>query len=290
MDLSVIIVNWKVRDLLDKCLASLYRETRGITFEVLVVDNDSRDGSIEMVAAKYPQVQLTASNRNLGFAAGNNLAIAAAKGDFIILLNPDTEFIEDALTKLVAFMRRKPSAGIAGPTLLNPDRSLQPSVRRFPDLWSQIALMLKLQAVWPNAPWFHRRQAADFDYTKEQPCDQVMGAAFIIRRSVLEAIGALDERYWIWFEEVDYCRMSVRAGFQTWYTPSARLIHHGGESFGQVFGPVKQGYFDRSARAYFRKHHGVGTWLILMAVRPASMALSWLAVLPKRFGWRGIKV
>ncbi len=290
MDVSVIIVSWKVKDLLRKCLASIYRETKGVSFEVFVIDNASADGTAEMVLKEFPQVQFIGSNVNLGFAKANNEGIRQAVGDFVLLLNPDTELVGDAVSKLAAFARRVPQAAIAGPKLLNADGSLQPSVRRFPDLKSQVMLMLKLQALWPKAAAFRRRQAVDFDYAQEQPCDQVMGAAFLIRRPALEALGGLDESYFIWFEEVDYCKMAAEAGFQTWYTPSAEIIHHGGESFSQVLGPVKQRMFDESARRYFLKHHGRPSWLVLAVLRPASALLAAAAVFGKRAGMKGIKV
>ena len=277
MDLSVVIVNWKVRDLLEKCLESLYRFTDGLEFEVFVVDNDSQDGSVEMVASRFPQAELIASNRNLGFAKGNNEAIRQSRGEFVLLLNPDTEFIDNALVPLVEFMRRTPAAGICGSKLLNSDQSLQPSVRRFPHLSDQLLIMLKLHHLLPQARCLRRYLARDFHYEEAQACDQVMGAVFLIRRELLDRIGLLDERYYIWFEEVDYCRLARDAGFEVWYTPEAAIIHHGGESFGQVFGPRKQQIFNRSLRQYFRKHHGLGAWLVLLLIHPLSMALAWLS-------------
>jgi hypothetical protein len=290
MDLSIVIVSWKVRELLDKCLESVFKFTSGLEFEVIVVDNASGDGTAEMVMKKYPQVKLIASNRNLGFAKGNNEGIRISRGEFLLLLNPDTELRDNAFLKFVDFARKNPRAAICGPKLLNPDGALQRSVSRFPDLASQSLLMLKVQGLWPSASPFRRRQALDFDYSKEQKCDQVMGAAFLIRRDTLDKIGLLDEGYFLWFEEVDYCKTAAERGLETWYTPSAEVVHHGGESFSQVFGPRKQLIWDRSARRYFRKHHGAAAWAVVAALSPISYALSWLAELPKRLGMKGIKV
>jgi len=274
MELSIVIVNWKVRDLLEKCLASIYLETSGLEFEVFVVDNDSRDGSVEMVAKKFPQADLIASNRNLGFARANTEAIARSRGEFILLLNPDTEILDGALQKLVAFMRRERQAAICGPRLVNADGTLQPSVRRFPTLAVQAAITLKLHRVWPRMPGLKRYLAADFDYSKTSVCDQVMGAALMFRRSLLEDIGTLDTGYYIWFEEVDFCKMAAEKGFQTWYTPEATVKHYGGESFGQVLAPRKQRIFNASARHYFRKHHGWLAWFALLLLHPLSVALA----------------
>lgn len=277
MDLSIVIVNWKVKDLLRRCLASVYAQTQGINFEVCVVDNDSKDGSVEMVLREFPQATLIANNRNVGFAAGNNPAIARASGDFVVLLNPDTEIADNALAKMVDFMRRTPQAGICGPRLRNTDGSIQRSVRHFPTCTSQLLICLKLHHAVPHAKTLKTYFAEDMDYSKAQPVDQVMGAAFMIRRSVLDAIGLLDERFFIWFEEVDFCKRAVDAGFQVWYTPDASIIHHGGESFGQVFGPAKQRMFNDSMRKYFAKHYGPLAAVGLRAVHPLSMAMAWVA-------------
>ncbi len=275
MDVSIVIVNWKVKDLLRRCLASLYRETKGVEFETYVVDNDSRDGSVEMVAREFPQANIIANNRNVGFAAANNPAIASSRGDFVLLLNPDTELKDDAISAMVGYLRRNPHVGILGPNLANPDGTVQRSVRRFPTLASQALIMLKLHHLFGMAGSLGRYFAADFEYGKAAPVDQVMGAAFMVRRSVLEAIGGLDERFFIWFEEVDFCKRAKDAGFQVWYAPVATVVHHGGESFGQVFGPVKQRYFNASLLKYFRKHHGWAQAAALALLYPGSMALAW---------------
>lgn len=271
--LSVIIVNWKVRELLRKCLESVQRETKGVEYEVIVVDNDSRDGSIEMVVKEFPWVRLIASNRNMGFARANNEAIRQASGDLVMLLNPDTELRQDVFGKMTGLMNREPHIAILGPKLLDADGSLQPSVRRFPTLASQ--LVLKLHHLFPRVFPLRRSLARDFDYDRMQPCDQVMGAAMMIRRSVLEEIGLLDEGYFIWFEEVDLCKRAVDAGYQVWYWPGAEVVHHGGESFGQLFGPRRQRLYNAAARRYFRKHSGLAAYLLLLVVHPFSMAASW---------------
>lgn len=275
MVVSIVIVNWKVKDLLRRCLFSVYAQTKGVSFEVLVVDNDSRDGSVEIIAGEFPQATIIASNRNLGFAAGNNLAIARARGEFVLLLNPDTELREDAVSKMVAWMRMSSRAAIMGPRLANHDGSLQASVRRLPTPYSQALIMLKLHHALPRLKALRRYFAADFDYDKAAAVDQVMGAAFLVRRSAFERLGLLDERFFIWFEEVDYCKRAKDAGLQVWYAPVATVVHHGGESFGQVFGPKKQGMFNDSLRKYFLKHSGVGSWLALTALDPVSKALAW---------------
>ena len=282
MDVSVVIVNWKVKDLLRRCLESVYRETKGVSFEVFVTDNDSRDGSVEMVLKDFPQATLIASNRNLGFAAGNNPAIMRSEGEFVLLLNPDAELRDDAISAMVAYMRRNQHIGILGPRLVGADGKLQPSVRRFPTLLSQALIMLKLHHLLRRLSPFRRYFADDFDYAKAASVDQVMGAAFMIRRQVVHALGGLDERFFIWFEEVDYCKRAKDAGFQVWYAPVATIVHHGGESFSKAFGPTKQKYFNDSLRKYFAKHHGVLAALAIIILAPFSLGLAWLVQARRR--------
>ena len=282
MDLSIITVNWKVKDLLEKCLRSVYEQTKDISFEVFVVDNDSGDGSVEMVREKFPQVSLTASNDNLGFAKGNNIAVKDAKGRYILLLNPDTEILDNAIGKMVKFMDNHPGCGIAGCKLLNPDLTLQPSVRHFPTFLSQALILLKLHHLFPHSAPMRHYLAEDFDYTKTQPADQVMGAFFMIRKKVIEKIGLLDEKFWIWFEEVDYCKRTKEAGFKILYTPEAKIIHYYGQSFKQVYNVKKQKDFNKSLTYYFKKHQPLWQRILIGILKPISIALAWGVYLIKK--------
>ncbi len=282
MDLSIITVNWKVKDLLEKCLRSVYEQTKDISFEVFVVDNDSGDGSVEMVREKFPQVSLTASNDNLGFAKGNNVAAKDAKGRYILLLNPDTEILDNAIGKMVKFMDNHPGCGIAGCKLLNPDLTLQPSVRHFPTFLSQALILLKLHHLFPHSAPMRHYLAEDFDYTKTQPADQVMGAFFMIRKKVIEKIGLLDEKFWIWFEEVDYCKRTKEAGFKILYTPEAKIIHYYGQSFKQVYNVKKQKDFNKSLTYYFKKHQPLWQRILIGILKPISIALAWGVYLIKK--------
>lgn len=276
MDLSIIIVNWKVKDLLEKCLRSIFEQTKNISFEVFVVDNASGDGSVEMVREKFTQVDLTSSAENLGFAKGNNLAIKKAAGKYILLLNPDTEILDNALGEMVRFMDTHHGCGIAGCKLLNPDLSLQPSVRAFPDLASQVFILLKIHHLFPHSKAMYKYLVQSFDYEKNQEVDQVMGAFMMIRREVIEKIGLLDENFWLWFEEVDYCKRTKDAGWKILYTPEAKIIHLYGQSFKQTLSVQKQKVLNRSLSYYFKKHGTKGEWLVIQLIRPVSIVLAWL--------------
>ncbi|MFA6386850.1 MAG: glycosyltransferase family 2 protein, partial [Candidatus Paceibacterota bacterium] len=225
---------------------------------------------------KFPQVDLTASQENLGFAKGNNLAIKKSRGRYILLLNPDTEILDNALEKMVRFMDVHPECGIGGCKLLNPDLSLQPSVRAFPDLASQIFILLKIHNFLPHSKAIYRYLAGGFDYEKTQEVDQVMGAFMMIRREVIEKIGLMDETFWLWYEEVDFCKRAKNAGFKILYTPEAKIIHHYGQSFKQELSVKKQKVLNRSLAYYFKKHGTKGEWLVIQILRPLSLALAWL--------------
>lgn len=276
IDLSIIIVSWNVKDLVRKCLESIYCKTRDINFEIFVTDNASRDGSAEMIANEFSDVHLNASQENLGFAKGNNWGIKQARGEFILLLNPDTEILDQALDKMVEFMRQHAKIGLAACKLLNPDHTLQPSVRRFPSFVSQFLVLTKFQYLWPNSPVIRRYLAKDFDYQKEQEIDQAMGAFLLVRKEIFEKVGLLDENYWIWFEEVDFCKKVKAVNYQIVYTPKTQIIHHFGQSFGQLLNLERQSIFNKSLLYYFRKHHPWWQYFTLLILTPWSLLTSFI--------------
>lgn len=269
-DLTIIIVSWKVRELLKNCLTSIYKETRNINFEIIVVDNGSVDDTVEMVIGDFPKVQIISNLNNLGFARGNNQGIKQARGRYVLLLNPDTVIIDGALDKIVNFMDEHASAGIAGCRLLNADKTPQLSVRRFPGFFDHFAMMFKLHHLFRLKHYL----MTGFDYAREREVDQVMGAFFLIRRSVIEKIGLLDERYYIWFEEVDYCLRAKNAGFKVFYTPAAQIIHLGGKSFAQNFRITNQWHFSVSRLRFIFRHQGLLTFAIILILTPLSWLLS----------------
>ena len=250
-DISVIIVSWNVRGLLTKCLESLYSHSKGVAFEVIVVDNASRDGSADMARQKFPAARVISLSENRGFAAANNVGIRESSGKYILLLNPDTELTEDSLKKAFDKMESDASICVLGCKLLNQDGTLQPSVRRFPRLRDMKIIFFKLYKLFP--PLLNHYLAKDFDYERESEADQVMGAFFCIRRSAMNQIGLLDDKYFIWFEEVDFCRRVKSAGFKVVYWPGTSIIHYGGQSFGQVETLKKQWWFFKSALRYLTK-------------------------------------
>ncbi|MBI4215250.1 MAG: glycosyltransferase family 2 protein [Parcubacteria group bacterium] len=277
MDLSIIIVSWKVKDLLKKCLNSIFEQTKGLEFEVIVIDNDSRDGTAEMVKRDFPAVNFVESKENLGFAKANNIGILKAKGRYTLLLNPDTEILDGALDKCVQYLDKHPEAGALGCKLLYPDGSLQESCRRFPAFWDQFFVLLKLHNFFPNWGPIGRYYMKDFKYDRVEEVDQIMGAFMLARREIFERIGYLDERFFAWFEEVDWCRRVKEAGMKIIFYPDAVVIHHKGQSFNQYF--QRQWLFDKSLLYYFKKHRPKREYYTLWLLAPINIFLDRLAAL-----------
>jgi len=281
MDLSIIIVSWKVKNLLRLCLQSLQNNSAGLKLEIIVIDNASADGTVEMLAAEFPAARLIINQDNRGFAAACNQGLNLANGKYILLLNPDCEVTANALAEMITYLANHPDTAIVGPQLLNADGSSQLSVRSFPTLGSQILTLLKLQNVWPGLPPLKKYLLPDFNYQAEQAVEQVMGAAMMFRRSAVDEIGLLDEKFFIWFEEVDYCLRAKQKGYRVLYLPKAKIIHHGGASFRQVMSLPKQIIFNRSLLHYFRQHGNFFSVCLIYLFLPINLVLTWLYQLVK---------
>jgi len=222
--LSVVIVSYNCAGFLRACLDSL--PAGGAPYEAIVVDNGSADGTVGMVGTGYPGARLIANRHNRGFAAACNQGIEAARGRHILLLNPDTVVRSGAFAALLAFMERTPDAGACGPRLLNPDGSLQASCHPFPSLRVQATDILELWRI----PWVRaRRPCGDHGHT--QPADWLTGACLLLRREALDAVGPLDEDYWMFSEEVDWCYRARRAGWRTYLVAEAEVVHRGGATY-----------------------------------------------------------
>jgi len=189
MDLSIIIVSWNVKDLLRKCLRTIYQSQHRLTLEVFVVDNASTDGTPAMVEQEFSSAVLITNTQNRGFAAANNQAITKSTGRYVLALNPDTELKADTLQRMVSFMDQNKNVGIAGCQHRNADGSLQPSVRRLPTVGAMLLITTKLAKLWPNAPALRVYLATDFDYQITQPAPQVAGSFLLMRRELIEKIG-----------------------------------------------------------------------------------------------------
>ncbi len=253
-DLSVIVVNWNVRDLLRACLQSLERGRGDLDVEVVVVDSGSTDGSAAMLASEFPAVRLIACERNVGFSAGNNLGLAAAHAEYLLFLNPDTEIAGAALQTMLQFLRDHAGVGLVAPQLVFPDGRVQPTRYRFPTLASALCDGTILEQWFPRNPLLRRYHCADVDEKVTQDVDWTMGACLMLRRAALPP-GGFDEQFFMYSEETDLCKRIKDAGWRVVYLPAARVVHHQGRSSEQVV-PLRHIRFQTSRVRYFRKHQG----------------------------------
>jgi len=250
-DLSIVIVNWNTSALLRGCLRSIYGQASTPSLEVLVVDNASLDDSVAMVRREFDQVRLIEISTNLGFAAGNNLAFPLAEGAFILLLNPDTVLTDGTLCALVDMARTHPEAAIIGAQLLNTDGSLQTSCGIYPSIWSEIPLVRSLaEGLDRLSLGSNHRAEPDI-----RSVDWVSGACLLIRQEALQAIGPLDESYWLYTEETDWCYRARRVGWDVLLAPSARVYHLARAASGQRF-VFSMLHFYQSRVRFAHKHYG----------------------------------
>lgn len=277
---SVIIVSFNTRDVLRRCLQSLYAAIGRRAIEVIVVENASRDASADMVEREFPQAQLVRSATNLGFAAANNVGFKLARGRYVILLNPDAEVEADAFAGAIARMDASPHVGMAGGRLVDRHGEDQPSARRFPSILNEVLVISGLAARFPRSRLFGRFDRTWADPGQAASVDWVPGAFAIMRHDALRAVGPFDERFFLYYEEVDLCRRFKAAGWQVWYWPDIVIRHLGGESSKTVenaeissSGSQLVLWRMRSALLYYRKHHGpLGAWLL------ASLETGWHAL------------
>ncbi|HIJ91452.1 MAG: glycosyltransferase family 2 protein [Desulfobulbaceae bacterium] len=249
MDISIVIVNWNTRELLLDCLASVYATLKDLSFEVFLVDNASSDGSVEAVRAHYPQVRVIRNERNLGFAAANNMALRVMQGKYALLLNTDAVLTEGAVKRLVAFMGENQQVGMACGQLLNADGSKQNSIANFPTLLNLLVNETLLRILMPKRFPSKRR-----DYAAPIQVESCIGACLMVRKAALDMVGLLDERYFFFMEETDWALSMHQAGWQSWFVPDAHIYHLQGKSAGDNVEARKMFY--RSRYQYFRKWHG----------------------------------
>ena len=277
MDLSIVIVSWNTAALLEQCLASVYASPPPVAFEVIVVDNVSTDGSVELVRRQFPQVRLLVNEHNVGFARANNQAIEASAGQYVLLLNPDTEVKPGALELLWRFMESRPEVGAAGAMLLNPDQTLQPSCYQLPNLPREFWRMFHLDALWPYGVY----RMAGWDSKVSREVEVLQGAALLLRRTALNQVGPLDPDYFIYTEEVDLCYRLQQAGWSLYYVPQAQVVHYGGQSTQQVAAEMFVQLY-QSKLLFFRKHHG---WLAAQGYKLILLLASVFRLLLTPLAW-----
>ncbi|MFW5942582.1 MAG: glycosyltransferase family 2 protein [Chloroflexota bacterium] len=261
VDLSIIIVSWNVRQLLQQCLLSIAADRSGLVLQVIVVDAASADGTPEMVREQFPWVHLIACEDNVGFPRGNNLGLKESRGRYVLLLNPDTRVIGGALLTMTDYLHANPTVGVVGPQLLYPDGEIQSSRRRFPTLLTAFFESTWLEPWAPRSVLNHYR-VAEIDAGIIQDVDWVMGAALMTRQKVVQQVGPLDEAYFMYSEELDWCRRMRACGWRVVYLPQAQVIHYEGKSSEQAV-TARHINFQRAKLRYYRKYHGRTASLLL---------------------------
>lgn len=285
IDISIIIVNYKVKDLLRECLQSIQISAPSfLSVETIVVDNDSQDGSEELVAREFPTVRYIANKTNNGFAKACNQGAAHATGRYLFFVNPDAALTPNSLTNLVEFMDEQPSVGIVGPRIEYVDGTIQPSCRTLPTVPAMAMILLKLHHLFPNALPLRRYGMHAFKHETMRKVDQLMGAALFIRRECFEQIGGWDERYFIWFEDVDICKSATDGGWLVMFYPEAVVKHGRSKSFSQKPSTWRQSNFAKSMRVYFWKHRGWLPALLISALTYISLVPTWLLMILSKAG------
>jgi len=259
--ISVVIVNWNTRRLLECCLRSILTVGEGLVREVIVVDNGSTDDSVAMARDRFPQVRLVENAANEGFARANNRGVGLARTDLVLLLNTDAFLAPGALRALIELAASKPNAALVGAQLRHADGSFQASYTAFPTLAQEFLILSGLgRALW--RPWY---PSQDPDEGAPRTVDYVEGACMLVRRSAYLAVGGFDEGYFMYAEDVDLCHTLHDAGWEVWYQPAAVVTHLGGGSSGSRK-PEREGDLYRSRVRYFRKHHGDAAAGVLKAM------------------------
>jgi GT2 family glycosyltransferase len=262
MTLSVVIVSYNTRELTLRCLGDLCADLGGLSAEVFVVDNGSADGSVPAVRGAFPSVTVIDVGRNVGFGAANNMALRQATGEYALLLNTDAFVQPGAVAALVSYLGGHPRTAVVGPRLLNADGSLQRSCYKFPGPARALCENTLLTAALPNHPQLGDYRAWNHDAERE--VGFVIGACMLVRRSAIEQVGLLDEQFFMYSEETDWCRRFRDAGWATAFTPAATVVHLNGSSGKQQADRVFN-EFNRSAERYIFKHHGTSGLVVFRA-------------------------
>lgn len=261
MDVSVIIINWNTKEILRDCLTSVYEQAGDVDYEVIVVDNASTDGSVEMVKNDFEQAVLIENAENRGFATANNQGIAIAKGRYVLLLNSDTVVLDGAIARTVDFADAHPRAGVTGCRVLNPDRTLQSTCFMFPSVLNMFLSSTYLYKLFPRSRFFGRERMTWWDRNDTREVDVVTGCFMLVRREAIDQVGPMDERFFMYAEETDWCYRFKKSGWQIMFTPAAEIVHLGGQSTAKR--PVAMIIQLRlSILKFVRKHSGWAVQLI----------------------------
>jgi GT2 family glycosyltransferase len=269
MDISVIIVNWNTRDLLQNCLESIYKTIRDISAEIIVVDNASQDGSVVMLQEKHPLAKVIQNTENRGFGAANNQAMHVMTGQYALLLNSDTILTDNAVAELFTFMETHPDAAMACGQLLNADGSKQNSIASFPNLLTLLTNTPLLEYLFPK--YYPSKR---YKYDKPIEVDSGVGACLLVRKKAIDDVGMFDERYFFFFEETDWAYRMKSAGWRIFHVPTAFIYHLQGQSIGRDIRSRIEFY--RSRYHFFRKWKSRPYYILICVVIMLRLCFNWL--------------
>ena len=279
--ISIIIVNYNVKDFLQNLINSIEKAVQEINSEIIVVDNASTDNSVEFLREKFPYIKIIANEKNLGFSKANNIGLKEAKGDYLILLNPDTLVSEDTFTKMIEFVKKTNNIGLAGCKILKPDGSLYLACRRsFPGPWTSFCRVTGLSNLFPKSRLFARYNLTYLDENKTYEVDAISGSFMMFTREVYNKVGGLDEQFFMYGEDLDLCYRIQKAGYKVYYFPETQIIHFSGES-------TKRSSIDETKHFYnamhlFVKKHLSSSFLVEIILRSAIWFRNFFAFLGRR--------
>lgn len=230
MDVSIVIVAWNVRQLLYDCLKSVFDETKGIRFEVIYVDNASEDGSVEMVRKEFPEVRIIENEENEGFIRANNQAIKISRAKYVLLLNSDTLILDKAIAKTVKFANSHPEAAVVGCKVLNPDRTLQTDCFMYPSLLNMLLSATYLYKIFPKNRFFGRERMTWWDFDDVREVETICGCFSLVRAEAIKQVGLMDEAYYVYGDDPDWCYRFKKSGWKNLFTPDAKIVHYGGQT------------------------------------------------------------
>jgi GT2 family glycosyltransferase len=255
LNLEIIIVNFNTEKFLEQCLNSIYANKPAGDFKVWVIDNNSKDRSREMVREKFKQVVLIENDENLGYAGANNIALRLAQGKYILILNPDTVIQPGSLDIMIGFMDKHSEVGVLGPKILNSDGTLQRCCRSFPALGQMFFEDTLLNRIINKNRLVGKYRMSGWDYNDIREVDQPMGSALMLRKKALKQVGLMDERFFMYYEDVDLCYRIKKEGWKIYLNPQAQVIHYGGQSHRWAVNEMFLEQY-RSRYKFFKKHYG----------------------------------
>ena len=278
LDVSVVIVSWNTRDILRGCIRSIFEQTREASFEVFVIDNNSHDGSVEMVRAEFPRVTLIANTQNRGFAAACNQGMRALSARYTLLLNPDTIVLDDAISRCVRYADLHADVGVVGCQVLENENRISPTGFSFPSPLNVFLALSGLSRAFPRSRLFGRPELGWWERNSEQDVDVVTGMFMLVRREAIAQVGLMDESYFVYSEEADWCYRFSQAGWRRVFTPCARIIHLDGGAKSTSQASTKMFVqMQKSSMIYHKKNLGPAAWSLVKAIYIVSNSIRMVA-------------